>query len=466
MDDLTREKTAVFRYSLISGVVDRKTPLQSGEINEYFKEVASKEYLIPNAYKTTVSVRTLERYKSDYEKNGLEGLKPCIPDKSGHTKVSNVILEKAVNLKKEQPERSIEQILCLLNVNSDFSSEPISASTISRYFRKQNISKATLLSKEPKVYGYKKFEAEKFGDIWQADFQHTLYLPDPKNPKRNKKALLFAILDDFSRYIVHAQFYWDEQLPRLEDSLKKAILKHGVPEKFYCDNGSAFSAHHLARICAKLQIKLAHSMPYKPMGRGKIERLFRFVDTSFKGEAYLQIERKEICTLEDLNNALNNWIEGYYHLRIHGTTKVSPTSRMESANKNTLKMDLQEFRKVFFYEEKRKADKISRIQLLGNEYEVEQELAKKEVLVRYDAFDLSVLEVWHEGKQYKNAIPYEIRNPKNYKKVNIDEKINSAPVSLEKADQINFFSVLKNKKEQQYNEVSFSYAKGGANNER
>ena len=103
---------------------------------------------------------------------------------------------------------------------------------------------------------------------------------------------------------------------------------------------------------------------------------------------------------------------------------------------------------------------------MGNEYEVEQELAKKEVLVRYDAFDLSVLEVWHEGKQYKNAIPYEIRNPKNYKKVNIDEKINSAPVSLEKADQINFFSVLKNKKEQQYNEVSFSYAKGGANNER
>ena len=50
--------------------------------------------------------------------------------------------------------------------------------------------------------------------------------------------------------------------------------------------------------------------------------------------------------------------------------------------------------------------------------------------------------------------------------MNIDENINSTPVTLEKADQINFFSVLKNKKEQQYNEVSFSYAKGGANNEQ
>jgi len=34
---------------------------------------------------------------------------------------------------------------------------------------------------------------------------------------------LFAILDDFSRYIVHCEFYWDEKLPRMEDSLKKAM---------------------------------------------------------------------------------------------------------------------------------------------------------------------------------------------------------------------------------------------------
>lgn len=63
--------------------------------------------------------------------------------------------------------------------------------------------------------------------------QHTLYLPDPNDPKKRRKAILFAILDDFSRYIVHAEFYWDEKLPRMEDSLKKAILKHGIPEQFY-----------------------------------------------------------------------------------------------------------------------------------------------------------------------------------------------------------------------------------------
>ena len=47
--------------------------------------------------------------------------------------------------------------------------------------------------------------------------------------------MLFAIIDDFSRAIVHGEFYWDEKLPRLEDALKKAILRHGVPSQFYCD---------------------------------------------------------------------------------------------------------------------------------------------------------------------------------------------------------------------------------------
>ncbi|GAB6174331.1 hypothetical protein JCM15765_38090 [Paradesulfitobacterium aromaticivorans] len=84
-------------------------------------------------------------------------------------------------------------------------------------------------------------------------------------------AMLFAIIDDYSRLIVHGEFYWDEKLPRLEDALKKAILRHGVPEQFYCDNGSVFSSHHLVRICARLKIRLSHSRPYRPQGLGYVK---------------------------------------------------------------------------------------------------------------------------------------------------------------------------------------------------
>ncbi|MBS3949435.1 MAG: hypothetical protein KGZ53_02040 [Peptococcaceae bacterium] len=69
------------------------------------------------------------------------------------------------------------------------------------------------------------------------------------------------------------------------------------------DNSDYLAAsHHLERICGKLGIRLSHSRPFRPEGRGKIERLFRFVDTSFKHEAYLQIENGRLSTLSELNS--------------------------------------------------------------------------------------------------------------------------------------------------------------------
>ena len=47
------------------------------------------------------------------------------------------------------------------------------------------------------------------------------------------------------------------------------------------DNGSAFVDAWLLRACAKLGIKLIHSTPGRPQGRGKIERFFRTVREQF-----------------------------------------------------------------------------------------------------------------------------------------------------------------------------------------
>jgi hypothetical protein len=53
------------------------------------------------------------------------------------------------------------------------------------------------------------------------------WLPDPANPDQQRQTFLFAFLDDYSRLILHAQFYWNEQLPRLEDCFKRAIPSTG-----------------------------------------------------------------------------------------------------------------------------------------------------------------------------------------------------------------------------------------------
>ncbi|HEX3190576.1 MAG TPA: hypothetical protein VHS30_12395, partial [Streptosporangiaceae bacterium] len=55
--------------------------------------------------------------------------------------------------------------------------------------------------------------------------------------------------------------------------LRPALAARGIPEYIYVDNGSAFVDSWLMRACAKLGVKLVHSTPGRPQGRGKIERL-------------------------------------------------------------------------------------------------------------------------------------------------------------------------------------------------
>ncbi len=116
----------------------------------------------------------------------------------------------------------------------------VATSTLARHLRQAGLSRRDVLITPQNKGTFRRFEAEDAHLLRQSDFKHALYLPDPLSPGRRKKAILFAILDDYSRLIVHGQFYWDEQMPRLEDSLKKAILHHGVPERLYVDNGAVF----------------------------------------------------------------------------------------------------------------------------------------------------------------------------------------------------------------------------------
>ena len=407
MKTQTLEQIAAFRYSLIAPVVSRQTPLLPGELKSYLLETAGRNYEAPGE-KECISVRTLERYLAAYRANGWDGLKPKPRPDRKPTAIAPEILALAMDLRRERPERSVEQIIFCLEEGGHAPPDAVAASTLSRYLKKAGLKREDLLADPTQSGQFRRFEAEDVNFIWQFDFQHTLYLPDPSNPDRKKKAILFAILDDYSRYIVHSEFYWDEKLPRMEDSLKKAILKHGIPERFYCDNGAAFSSEQLVRICGKLGIHLSHSRCYRPQGRGKIERMFRFVDTSFKPEAYQLIAEGAITSLAELNAALASWVDGYYHRRKHGTTKETPTNRMAGCTRLMRRKTFAELYEIFLWEEERKVDKAACIKLYGNQYELDTELSQLKVILRYDPFDLTVIQVWQDGKRFTDAKPLNV----------------------------------------------------------
>lgn len=447
------DQVAAFRYGLIAPIVCRQTPLMPGELKAYLEEVANQVYDIPGSTRQQVSVRTVERYLSLYRKGGYAALMPEVKSSKGSTRLPADILQKAVELRKERPERSVEQIIFLLEEHGITPKGSVAYSTLSRQLRQVGATRQVL---QEKSTGYRRFEAEDIHVIWQADFQHTLYLPDPKNPKRNKKALLFAILDDYSRYVVQAQFYWDEKLPRLEDSLKKAILRHGRCEQFYVDNGAAFSSHHLVRICGKLGIQLSHSRPFRPAGRGKIERFFQFVDSSFKPEAYQQIEAGHIRTLEELNRALAAWLDGYYHLRKHGSTGVSPKTRLESSQRKTVRVSAEELTEIFLWEEERTVDKTGCVSVEGNRYEVDLDLVKRRILLRYDPFDLSVIQVWFQDERYENAAPIDLTRPYHH-------RVKPDKPQQQSTDSLSFFQAAEQRRRSELAADPFTVVREGGN---
>ena len=80
-------------------------------------------------------------------------------------------------------------------------------------------------------------------------------------------------MDDHSRAVMAARWGYFEDSVRLAAALRPALAARGVPGGIYMDNGSAFVDAAVKRAAARLGIKISHSAPGRPEGRGKIERL-------------------------------------------------------------------------------------------------------------------------------------------------------------------------------------------------
>jgi len=221
-------------------------------------------------------------------------------------------------------------------------------------------------------------------------------------------ARLFAVLDDKSRYICQASYFFRENLPTLEETLKQAIAKHGTPETFYCDNGPVFQATHLTDIAARLQFVVKHSKPYLPQGRGKIEKWFGYVERAFRPEAELCVRQGKIANLEELNAYFQAWLEQSYHQRVHSTLKKRPAQVVQEDGP-LRRVDPLVLQQAFLRSAQAKVDKTACISVQGNTYEVEPVLVRCKVELRYDPYDLRDIQVWYEGKQYADAIPLTMR---------------------------------------------------------
>lgn len=233
MDEILAERLANFRYGLIAPIVSRHD-LSPGEVSALLKEIAGKNHQIPGSVREQVSVRTVERYLEQYRKGGWEALKPKKRESGGH--IPPELTQNVIALKRANPKRSLERIIQLLEESGQAPKGLLKRSTL--YDQLPKIGFLPLPPASAKPEQYRRYQAAYRNQRWQGDVCHLFHLEDPNQPGRKHKVYLIAWIDDYSRKVTAARLYLAECLPMLEDSLKRAIATHGVPEATYVDNGA------------------------------------------------------------------------------------------------------------------------------------------------------------------------------------------------------------------------------------
>ncbi|MGV1010441.1 MAG: Mu transposase C-terminal domain-containing protein [Dermatophilaceae bacterium] len=159
----------------------------------------------------------------------------------------------------------------------------------------------------------------------------------------------------------------------------------------------------LQRACACLGIRLVHSRPGQPAGRGKIERFFRTVREQFLVEIG---SGRELEDMTELNTLFTAWVETVYHQRVHSETGQTPMQRWSAISPR--QPSSAQLREAFLWSEWRTVTKTATVGLHGNKYEVDAALVGRKVELVFDPFDLTRIEVRWRGRTMGPAVPHVI----------------------------------------------------------
>lgn len=392
------QAVALFRYTLIREAADPS--VGSRQRGRMVAEIVAGTHRGPFAEPVRVSRATLDRWIRAWRQGGFEALIP--PARQVAPRTETAVLEMAIALRRENPDRTAAQVVRILR---QMTGSAPSERTLQRHFLRRELAAGGSGGATPATFG--RFEADRPNEIWVGDALHGPHVA-------GRKTYLFAFLDDHSRAFVGHRFGYAEDTVRLAAALRPALASRGIPDGVYVDNGSAFVDSSLLRACAVMGIRLIHSTPGRPQGRGKIERVFRTVREQFLVEITGQDPtdgddtaggRHYVGGLDELNRLFTAWVEQVYHRRVHTETGQTPIERF-TAGPPTRFAGPGLLREAFLWSQRRKVTKVATVSLHGNTYQVDPLLAGSHVDLLFDPFDMLTIEVRHDGLPAGTAEPF------------------------------------------------------------
>lgn len=249
-----------------------------------------------------------------------DNLTQAVPSKRKRTtRIAPEICQQLIELKRKYPSWGVAY---LRDRWIQMGNAPIAKSTIYKIFKSTDL----LPAKSQSSARYERFEMMSPGQLYQMDIEGKIYLTGIGWVHG------FAVLDDFSRFVPAMIYCTDMRLSNAILTLNAAILQHGIPEAIYVDNGSQFKSrgermNNFELFCQAYGIKVIISTPYRPQGKGKIERFYGTVENQFIAEVKQEIQEWPGYSLNQLNQDLDTYLKTQYHSRIHGGTHEKPVNR-------------------------------------------------------------------------------------------------------------------------------------------
>jgi putative transposase len=392
MDHKEQEQIALHRWAVIAEAASGK--LTARERGALVRQIAARPHAHPDGSSRTYSRQTIDRWLRVWRAGGLDALTPAERSDTGIVRAHPELFAEASALRLELPGRSAAQIASILFHRHGIK---VSERTVRGQLRRAGLHREALAA-EPKAYG--RYEAAAPNQRWITDVLVGPWVPWPRRDG-SVRGRLFLIVDDHSRLLVDGRFYRQENARACQELLRRAVTRRGVPQVLYADNGAPFSNAWLARTCGVLGIRLVHSRPYSPEGRGKQERLNRYIREAFLAEA----EHHGIESLEALNDLFAAWAEHVANRRVHAETGQAPIERFQAGGPPR-QADAALVREAFRWSVTRRVTRTATVPLEGNSYAVDPALTGRRVELRYDPEDLTRIDVWLDGKPAGTATPF------------------------------------------------------------
>lgn len=393
-----QDEVALQRYTMI-------TPLLSEDLDNA-KRIAMREKI---AQDNLTTPRSLYRYEKAYRENGFQGLRPTDRQKRRSQALPenfDELLSEAIQLRREVPERSVEQLILILELEGRVAPGVLKRSTLERHLYNAGFGSEHLQTyKDARESSSKRFCKPHRMMLIQGDIKYGPLLPIGKRGAKVKTYLSSAI-DDHSRFVIASKFYASQEEEVVEDTFRSVLLRAGAFDRCYFDNGSQYIAKQLKLSLAKLGISISHAPVRSGKSKGKIEKFHQVVD-AFVRESKL----KNVRSLDELNRLWSIYLEDHYHNDPHAgiaeyyqclNADVPPegiTPRQEW-NRDTRPLnfiDVNTIAEAFLHHENRRVDKGACIQFRGRRYETKPELIGLKVEIAYDPANPEILTISHPG---------------------------------------------------------------------